>query len=74
VIAQRDMTANELRLALARRGWRRVLLWIDIGGGRSIGMVMVGNKINRRASLAHAIRESQKPAVGGCPAPTGFEQ
>jgi hypothetical protein len=54
----RDMTAKELRAALERRGWRKVLLWIDIGGGRSIGMVAIGGKINRRASLAHAIREA----------------
>ncbi len=57
----RDMTRAQLDAALKRRGWRRVLLWIDVGGGRSIGMVMVGGKINRRASLAHAIRESEKP-------------
>lgn len=49
--------------ALKRRGWRKVLLWIDVGGGVSIGMVMVNGKINRRASLAHAIAESERHAA-----------
>lgn len=56
----RDMTRREFNDALRRRGWRKVLVWIEIGTGRSIGMVMIGGKINLRASLAHAIRESQK--------------
>lgn len=55
----RDMTRAQFAAALKRRGWRKVLLWVDVGGGRSIGMVMIGGKINLRASLAHAIRESQ---------------
>lgn len=59
VVAKRDMTRREFDAALRRRGWKKVLVWIDVGGGRSIGMVMVGGKINRRASLAHAIRESE---------------
>lgn len=60
ILAKRDMTRREFDAALRRRGWRKVLVWIDVGGGRSIGMVMVGGKMNRRASLAHAIREAQK--------------
>jgi hypothetical protein len=59
----RDMTSKEFNAALVRRGWRKVLMWIDIGGGRSIGLVMLkrrgGYKVNRRASLAHAIRMSE---------------
>ena len=63
----RDMTRKEFNAALCRRGWRKVLMWIDVGGGRSIGMVMVSPtrgalKFNRRASLARAIRESSKVA------------
>ena len=60
----RDMTRNQFNTALQRRGWRKVLLWIEVGNGRSIGMVMVGGKINRRASLAHAIRESAQCSMG----------
>lgn len=60
----KDMTRKQFNEALARRGWRKVLLWIDIGNGRSIGMVMRegarGFKINLRASLASAIRESER--------------
>jgi hypothetical protein len=56
----RDMSLREFKAALARRGWRKVLMWIDIGGGQSIGMVMTnrghGYKVNYRASLARAIR------------------
>jgi hypothetical protein len=55
--APRDMSRREFRAALARRGWRQVLLWIEVGEGRAVGMVMVGGRVNRRASLAHAIRE-----------------
>lgn len=58
--AKRDMTRREFDAALKRRGWRKVLFWIEVGGGRSIGLVVINNKINRRASLAHAIRESEK--------------
>jgi hypothetical protein len=61
----RDMTRAQLTEILRRRGWRMVLgSWIDIGGGHSIGMVMTrkrsGWKIDRRASLAKAIREAEK--------------
>lgn len=60
----KDMTRKEFNAAIARRGWRKVLLWINIGDGHSIGMVMRkgsrGYKINLRASLAHAIQESNK--------------
>ena len=60
-----DMSRAEFHTALKRRGWRQVLLWIDMGtsqfaGSWSIVMVMINGKINRRASLAHAIRESEK--------------
>jgi hypothetical protein len=58
-----DMSRAEFNAALKRRGWQKVLLWIDIGNGRSIGLVVINNKINLRASLAHAIRESEKPPV-----------
>lgn len=58
--AARDMTRAEFSAALKRRGWRRVLLWIDVGGGRSKGMVMINGRVNLRASLALAIRESEK--------------
>ncbi len=58
--AARDMTRAQFDAALRRRGWRKVLVWIDVGDGRSIGMVMINGKMNRRASLAHAIRESNK--------------
>lgn len=54
----RDMTRAQFAAALQRHGWRKVLLWIDVGGGRSIGMVMINGKLNRRASLAHAIRQT----------------
>ncbi len=59
----RDMTKREFTSALAKRGWRKVLMWIEIGGGRSIGMIMLkgprGWQVNRRASLAHAIHEAR---------------
>jgi len=66
----RDMTRAQLAEILRRRGWRLVLGgWIDIGGGCSIGVIMTrkrgGWKIDRRASLAKAIREAAKlPAAG----------
>lgn len=63
-IAARDMSRKEFNAALTRRGWRRIMMWIEIGGGRSIGMVMRkgarGYKTNLRASLAQAIREANK--------------
>lgn len=59
-----DMSSSQFRKALAARGWRKVLLWIDTGDGRSIGLVMINGKINYRASLAHAIRETAKPSEG----------
>jgi len=59
----RDMTRAQFRAALQRRGWRQVLLWVEIGGGRSIGLVMIGRKFNYRASLAYAIREAEKEAA-----------
>lgn len=60
----RDMTRAQFNAALKRRGWRKVLMWIDLGAGKpSIGMVMLnrgrGYKINYRASLAKAIREAE---------------
>ena len=55
-----DMSRAEFSAALKRRGWRKVLFWIEIANGRSIGMVVIKNKLNLRASLAHAIRESEK--------------
>jgi hypothetical protein len=59
----RDMTAKQFNAALSRRGWRKVLMWVDIGAGRSIGMIMIkgmhGYKVNYRASLAHVIREAE---------------
>jgi hypothetical protein len=59
--APRDMTRAQFDAALKRRGWRKVLLWIEVGNGHSIGMVMnLNGKINRRASLAHAIRQAAK--------------
>jgi hypothetical protein len=53
------MTRKEFNSAIARRGWRKVLMWIEIDGRRSIGMVMRkgrrGYKVNLRASRAPAI-------------------
>ena len=65
----RDMTRAEFDAALKRRGWRRVLVWIEIGDGRSIGMVLIGGKINRRASLAYAIREARCGSCGAAHLP-----
>lgn len=64
----RDMTRAQLAEILRRRGWRLVLGgWIDIGGGVSIGVIMTkkrsGWKIDRRASLAKAICESEKQPI-----------
>jgi hypothetical protein len=56
--AVRDMTRVQFDAALKRRGWRKVLVWIEIGSGRSIGMVMINGKLNRRASLAYAARQA----------------
>jgi hypothetical protein len=61
----RDMTRAQLTEILRRRGWRLILgSWIDIGGGTSIGIIRTrkrsGWKIDRRASLAKAIREATK--------------
>jgi len=58
--AQRDMTRAQFNAALRRRGWTKVLLWIDIGGGHSIGMTLINGKVNLRASLARAINEDKK--------------
>ncbi len=63
-MATRDMTRSEFNAALKRRGWRKVLMWIDIGNGHSIGMLMRkgprGYKTHLRASLAYAIQQSQR--------------
>lgn len=64
--AKRDMTRREFHAALARRGWRQCVAWIELGEGKpSIGMVMRSRngspfKFNRRASLARAIREAKR--------------
>ena len=58
------MTKAQFNAALKRRGWRKVLMWIDINNGTSTGMVMInrgrGYKTNYRASLAKAITEAEK--------------
>jgi hypothetical protein len=59
--AARDMTQAQFEAALKRRGWRSILLWIDVGNGRSIGKIMINGKFNRRASLAYAARKVAKP-------------
>jgi hypothetical protein len=61
----RDMTRKEFIKAVARRGWRKELMWITgtdkQGHTCGIGMVMTkrsnGWKTDYRASLAKAIRE-----------------
>ncbi len=58
-----DMSRRQFDAALKRRGWYKCLLWINIGNGQSIGVVTVGGKINRRASLAHAIQRSNEIAA-----------
>ena len=55
-----DMSRAQFNAALKRRGWRKVVLWIDIGNGTSVGAVYFGSKLNRRAWLAKAIREIRK--------------
>jgi len=59
--APRDMTRREFKQALARHGFRQVLLWMQDDTGKtgvSYGMVMnTKGKVLRRASLAKAIRE-----------------
>jgi hypothetical protein len=63
----RDMTEKQFKAALTRRGWRKVLMWIDLGRGHSVGLIMIkgprGYKVNRRASLAHAIRTAEADAL-----------
>lgn len=56
----RDMSRREFNAVLKRRGWRKVLCWIEIADGTSIGMILIGGKINLRASIAYAAqRESE---------------
>ena len=61
-MALRDMSRKEFNAVLARRGWRKVLVWIDVGGGLNVGMAIRNGKINLRASIARAIRESSDTA------------
>ncbi len=61
--AQRDMTRAQFKAALQRRGWRKVLSWIEIDSSHSIGMVVVNNKLHLRASLAKAIEASKRFAA-----------
>lgn len=59
----RDMSRKEFHAALRRRGWRQVLLWIEIPPApASIGMLMDRRtgKTLYRASLAYAIRQFEK--------------
>lgn len=60
----RDLTDRQFRAALRARGWRIVLGWIDLSNGTSIGVILTrkrgGWKLDKRASLAKAIREAEK--------------
>lgn len=61
----RDMTRREFNAALRRRGFRKVLCWIDIGGGVNVCLVLRrkgrrGWQTDLRASLAYAIREAAR--------------
>lgn len=60
----RDLTDRQFRAALRVRGWHFILGWIDIGNGVSVGAVLTrkrgGWKLDKRASLAKAIRETEK--------------
>lgn len=58
----RDMTRQQFRTAIARRGWRHELLWIVGTGkdGRTTGVGVITDmrgRVLRRATLAKAIRE-----------------
>lgn len=61
-MAGRDMSRKEFQAALKRRGWRQVLLWVEIPGFGSVGTVHNARtgKTLYRASLAHAIRSFEK--------------
>jgi hypothetical protein len=61
----RDMSRAQFNAALRRRGWRKVLCWIDLNNGTAIGMIMTGGRFNLRASLAKAIYESEQGAGRG---------
>jgi len=54
---KRDMTRDQFNAALRRHDMQKVLAWIEIPAGFSVGMVLINGKFNRRASLARAIRE-----------------
>ncbi len=57
----RDMSRREFKAALQRRGWRQVMVWIDIGGGRHSGMVFDRKLgVRRRASLALACQMAKE--------------
>lgn len=61
---QRDLTPAEFKRALDRHGFRLVLMWVEIGTDRSIGVVYRpngrgGHRIDRRRTLARAIRAKE---------------
>ena len=65
----RDMTDSEFKAALKRRGWSWVMGWVDIpkqDGRCSLGIGCIMKKkagkwvVDKRATLAKAIREAEK--------------
>lgn len=57
-----DMSRKQFQAALKARGMRQVVLWVELPDkSASIGMMLnMNGKVNYRASLAKAIRESER--------------
>lgn len=58
-----EMSRKAFDAALKRRGWKKVLVWIDNNSGVSIGILYRRGKPCYRASIAHAIAEFDRIAA-----------
>lgn len=73
VTMARDITASQFRAALDRHGFRWALFGVQINRAVTIGAILSRRdgewKLDRRATLAKALREAKNPRWQGKIAP-----